>query len=335
MRHHAGKHSGRTFRAMTAVLAIAAMFGGSVPVYAAVGDTTDLVQAETVTADATKQAVIYDPNDITVIPPAGLAATKMGWMWSNGDGSYAKGFIHTEDDRLYYANEQGIVQFGFATVVDKLYYFRTDGSWQPGWNMTEDGHHFFLNMTDLHVETNTTIGGYVVGADGIAFVPEGQSFVPDGNAAPVVDRAFYDKVQTLIARVTTPQMTPSEKLQACFDYVLGASYKRTYETPAGDWTKAYANDIYDTGRGNCYRYAAAFAYLARGLGYDCHVCTGVTAAARGGVTPHGWVEINYNGKWLICDPDIADAKGPGYYMVTFARYPMKPLVTENIWPIEF
>ena len=97
----------------------------------------------------------------------------------------------------------------------------------------------------------------------------------------------------------------------------------------------YALDIYATGQGNCYRYAAAFAYLARELGYTVRVATGQIAASRGGVTPHAWVEINVNGSWLICDPDMEDAKRSNYYMRTYSNYPVKPLNKEREWPIEF
>lgn len=157
-----------------------------------------------------------------------------------------------------------------------------------------------------------------------------------GQAQIVTDPVFYAKVQGIIAAVTLPEQTPEEKLQACYQYVLDrTTYKRTYETPSGDWTKQYASDIYDTGYGNCYRYAAAFAYLAKGLGYEVHVCTGKIQAARGGVTPHGWVEVKIGDQWLICDPDMQDAKHSNYYMRTYENYPVKPLITEQIMELSW
>lgn len=168
---------------------------------------------------------------------------------------------------------------------------------------------------------------------GIAYVAANGNVLYTGL---VTDPVFFGKVQNIITSVTTLDMTPDQKLRACYQYVLDhTTYKRTYDTPSGDWTRQYASDIYDTGKGNCYRYAAAFAYLAKGLGYQVHVCTGQISAARGGLTPHGWVEIWDGTQWLICDPDMQDSKGGNYYLRTFANYPVKPLVQEQVWELSF
>ena len=85
-------------------------------------------------------------------------------------------------------------------------------------------------------------------------------------------------------------------------YIIdNTSYKRTYDTPAGDWTGEYAMQLYTSGEGNCYRYASAFAYLVSGLGYEARVVTGEIGARRGGTNPHGWAEVKFddNGIFLI------------------------------------
>ena len=53
----------------------------------------------------------------------------------------------------------------------------------------------------------------------------------------------------------------------------------------------YANDIFVYGKGDCYSYGAAFAYVGRAIGY-----TESYAVNSGG---HGWAEIN----GLIYDPE--------------------------------
>lgn len=150
--------------------------------------------------------------------------------------------------------------------------------------------------------------------------------------------AFGQYIDSLLGQITTADMTQDQKLRAAWNWLLNhASYKRTYDTPSGDWTQQYASELLTTGKGNCYRYAAAFAYLAKGLGYDAEVRTGQISAARGGVTPHGWVVLTINGTEYICDPDMADAKNSpnAYYMKTFAQYPVKPLTTQNTWEINY
>jgi len=148
--------------------------------------------------------------------------------------------------------------------------------------------------------------------------------------------AFEAAVLQILSEITTDEMTQDEKRRACFDYVLGrAVYQRTYDQPSGDWTKDYAMDIYAFGTGNCYRYAAAFAYLAKAIGDDVKVCTGMIASSKGGLTPHGWVEITIDGIDYICDPDMHQMKDEDYYMKTFEQYPVKPLEKEVEWDIAF
>lgn len=159
-----------------------------------------------------------------------------------------------------------------------------------------------------------------------------------GTTATAANTEFEQYIQQILAQITTSDMSDSQKLNAAWNWLLKfASYKRTYETPSGDWTQQYAQELLSSGHGNCYRYAAAFAYLAKELGYDVKVVTGQISAARGGVTPHGWCVITIGGVEYICDPDMADAKGAysAYYMKTFSQYPVKPLIAQNSWAINF
>ena len=80
--------------------------------------------------------------------------------------------------------------------------------------------------------------------------------------------------------------------------------------------------MYEQGSGNCYRFAALFCWLARGLGYDANVVAGGVPSYSSGQAPHGWVEIHMNGTTYICDPDMEHSL-PGYnwYMVTYAGAP--------------
>ena len=59
-------------------------------------------------------------------------------------------------------------------------------------------------------------------------------------------------------------------------------------------TAAYA---LENGTGNCYHFAATFAALARGLGFQAYVASGVVGSEE---QQHGWVVIrDENGKILI------------------------------------
>ena len=145
-------------------------------------------------------------------------------------------------------------------------------------------------------------------------------------------------VQGILSSCTNDSMDTAAKLRAAYQWVIDhTSYKRSYETPSGDWTKGYALEALTTGQGNCYRYGAALAYLAKGLGLDAKVVTGQIQSARGGVTPHCWTVITVDGTEYICDSEMADAKNraDAFYMKTFADYPVKPLVAQQEWAIDF
>ena len=102
-------------------------------------------------------------------------------------------------------------------------------------------------------------------------------------------------------------MSNDAKLKQLFMWVVNnCNYQRRYDfTGATGWWETYAYDMLTTRRGNCYGYAAAYAYLAKkATGYEVRVGWGQTPASAGGLTPHGWCEININGTWYIFDPDL-------------------------------
>lgn len=70
------------------------------------------------------------------------------------------------------------------------------------------------------------------------------------------------------------------------------------------WEAETAKQMFQTGGGNCYGYAAIFWALARGLGYDAYCVSGFTAED---FEPHGWVEIELEDGLYIFDPELAMA----------------------------
>ncbi|MCI8282965.1 MAG: hypothetical protein HFI76_15110, partial [Lachnospiraceae bacterium] len=105
--------------------------------------------------------------------------------------------------------------------------------------------------------------------------------------------ATLQRAQAVVSNITNDSMSPEEKLRVCFDYV------KTYEESRPrmphylgiDWPIIYANDMFLNGSGNCCSYAAAFAYMAKAIGYEEVYCCN-----SGG---HGWAEID----GLVYDPE--------------------------------
>ena len=141
---------------------------------------------------------------------------------------------------------------------------------------------------------------------------------------------------SVVEACTDGNMTQNQQLERCFNYFINeVSYEREMKVPVGDWTSDYARQILFTGKGNCYKYAAAFAYIARGLGYDAKVCSGTVAAASGGRTPHAWTEVKIGDNWYIFDTEMQDAKGSGYYKQTYDKYPAGPIEKSSSWTVYY
>ena len=140
------------------------------------------------------------------------------------------------------------------------------------------------------------------------------------------DTELKKLIASVLEFATDETMTQNAQLERCFKYLVDfSSYERNNEVPVGDWTGEYAKDMLMESKGNCYNYAAAFAYMAKGLGYDAKVCTGTVLSSLGGKTPHAWTEVKINENWYVFDAEMQDAKGDGYYKQTYQSYPAKPL----------
>ena len=141
---------------------------------------------------------------------------------------------------------------------------------------------------------------------------------------------------SLVNDCTTPGMRQSKQLESCFNYVVNIlSYERNMEVPQGNWTAVYAQNALLTGKANCYGYAAVFAYVAKGIGYEARVCTGTITSSLGGRTAHAWTEVKIGKNWYVFDTEMQDAKGSGYYKVTYDEYPAGPIEKTGSFSISF
>lgn len=141
---------------------------------------------------------------------------------------------------------------------------------------------------------------------------------------------------SVVGLSSSGDMTQLQQLEAAFNYVASnIYYVRSTEVPEGEWAKEYASKTLSTGAGNCYGYAAAFAYVAKGLGYNSRVCTGTVASALGGRTDHAWTEVKIGKAWYIFDTEMQRAKGSGYYKQTYESYPAGPIEKKTSQSVSF
>lgn len=120
-------------------------------------------------------------------------------------------------------------------------------------------------------------------------------------------------VNGIYSECLTDKMTQEEKLRACFDYILEFNYlgrnlplDTTVKTMSVDVAKDYALKFFETGKGDCYNFTAAFLFLARGLGYDAEAVVGYCSYVwSANAIAHGWVEITLDdGNVRICDAQL-------------------------------
>ena len=225
---------------------------------------------------------------------------------------------HSDYNRYFYNGESANGQFtvdgatynfvdgyhaeGYVTIDDKLYYYDKSG-----------------NIVKNSIVGDNENGYMYAGKDGVC----------------VTDEAIQLAVDFVINHASGS--TNAEKLRSCYDYLYkNYPYKRILGLPAsGEDIKTLAINMFKEKKGNCYSYASAYACIAKVLGYDSRVITGMISAAAGGVTPHGWSEIYYNSSWLICDPNMQTyyPTSLSFYMQTYSSYPVKPLNKESTYTL--
>ena len=199
----------------------------------------------------------------------------------------------------YYHN--GVLANGKIAVNGKPYYF-SKGLFRSGYQKI-NGKKYYYNSKG-EVVKNTIVGSkregwYYADKNGVCCESEEMCLAAEYMMT-------YCKGNTL-----------NERMKTGFLYMAkNFPYHRTYDHPkkAAD-LPALAIDLFKNKKGNCFRYAAAFACTARIAGYRSRVVIGDTLGS-----PHGWVEVLVNGKWLICDPD---AQLPGYKVPDYKPYMMK------------
>ena len=164
------------------------------------------------------------------------------------------------------------------------------------------------------------VGGelYGIGDDGYPVRDaelNGLYFGPDGRYTSG-DAEIDGYITEILREITGPGMTREEMLHAAYDHTRDSyTYLRRnyYNIGDTDWELENARVMLQTKRGNCYCYASVFYYLSRQLGYDATAISGVVGSSR---SPHGWVEIDFDGVTNIFDTELEMSyrqKGIYYY----------------------
>lgn len=205
--------------------------------------------------------------------------------------------------KQYYKNGKPVT--GFAKIGKRYYYFDKSGIMQT--KTVKDG------KTTYYLSSKGIAEAYKTGKT--YYYPNGKKM----GAVAKNDFITLQRAKKIAAKVTTSKMTKKQKLEACFKWVMKKHYRmrRSFKNKKG-WPAVYANDHFQGGGGDCRSDAAAFAYLAKALGYKkVYVCCDSKKSAD----THSWTEIN--GK--VYDPLFAQSKSyKNNYGVKYGVYKLRP-----------
>ena len=226
---------------------------------------------------------------------AGKPAT--GWQTCNGKKFYCK---------------KGVPVKGRRKIEGKWYYFNFRGAMATK-DITENGVAYYIDKYD-NLE---------------AYAKGGSYYKPEGTRMSVTEQEDYITLRTargIVRRITTSTMSSEQKLKVCFDWVIHFPYNRhRIPFPASNpaWVPLYANDHFLRGGGDCHADAAAFAYLARAIGYtDVYVCLD---ARLENSSHHAWTMIN----GLYYDPLFSEAKDYNRYYAA-SSYELHPIHKQQV-----
>ncbi len=170
-------------------------------------------------------------------------------------------------------------------------------SHEPGTVSLEEGW-YHINGELFHVNADGLFD-YNRQADGLKLNEDGRYTTDNYRLDPLLTAE--------IQKIIGVGMTQREKLRAVYDYMMenyGYRAADTVEQGASGWEDDMAAAMLESGKGNCYSWAAAFTYLARKCGYNAQAVVGRAVSPKGSEREHAWTEITIDGVLYTFDPEI-------------------------------
>ncbi|MBE6720677.1 MAG: transglutaminase domain-containing protein [Ruminococcaceae bacterium] len=236
----------------------------------------------------------------------GLNDTKLtGYKTVNGKNYYfKKGALATtvitatsgeNKGKLIYIKNGLFNKASGKTNVGKSTYFFSKGVAQGGLK-TIDGKKYYFNK-----KTFKCIKNYELKLSG-------KWYIANKDGVLKLKPKAYVRASELIAKLTKANDAKKAKLYKCYKWTAATckyKFKDGYNDPVGKkWVNNYAYNMMNTQRGRCYSFSAAFAVMARELGYtNVRVVVGECNGFTGKYLVHCWVEIDINGETRVFDPE--------------------------------
>lgn len=215
------------------------------------------------------------------------------------NGELANGTVTVNGKKLTFV--KGVLRTGMQTINGNKYYYNTSGVLQKNGIVGSDKDGWYYADKNGKIDFSYSNGITQNGKDWN---------VMSGKATRVKTKSDKTLFRALkvVAKVTNKSMSKSQKLKACFNYTKNAYKELNPRIPhyhGSDWPIVYANDMFVDGAGNCFSYGAAFAYMAKAIGYKNVYCCN-----SGG---HGWAEVD----GLVYDPEWSRHHAKDYYALNY------------------
>lgn len=220
------------------------------------------------------------------------AAAASGWntvtvkTYTKKNGKLATGSYKINGTYYIFDSQGHLATSGGTKVVrvgSKRFLASSSGKALTGWQVV--GNNLYYATKKGRLKTSTTYKG-------ITFRKNGKAKMDTNGLAK------WQAVRTF-SSITNSKMTQSQKLKACWNYLVGGSFRYAIKYPnlsASGWQRSTAYNMLSTRSGNCYSFACAFAALANEAGYKAYVICGRVPGSRDGAsdgyTRHAWVRIN-------------------------------------------
>lgn len=195
----------------------------------------------------------------------------------------------TKNQYYYFYNKDGkMLKNGIYQIKGKKYYFDAEGKQRTGWRKVGSGYYFFrdYNAEKGYMIKNATVDGIKLNIYGRAVLKTARNKAK----LPIMLR-----ILEITDKITKPGMSAATKKKICFMYARDHFREMTISDlgrTRANWDLTYAKFMLDKGYGDCFAYAAVFAYMANAIGYQS-----VRVVNDSG---HGWTEIGdkfYDVEW--------------------------------------
>ena len=226
-----------------------------------------------------------------------------------------------KDSNIYYYDAYGQMAVGWKTINGKLFFFARNrakrGIMRTGLVRIGKKEYFFKKLGSPGVKGSAVNGWVNIGGRGMCYCINGEIqkeyciqdyYLKANGAMTPASRKMYNLVKKTVNQLVTNAMTQEQKLRTCYDYLCSKVFTYVTKRPfsyAKDWRLTYGYEMLTTYSGVCYNFSAAFAYMARYIGYtNVKAIAGELLYLDGHWDLHSWTKILFGNTWYVFDASM-------------------------------